>query len=48
MQTEKEQVQGQAPNLIIRGGGGPSLLRPWPRDFWPMGLSGPTFFLLSH
>ena len=23
-------------------------LGPWPRDFWPMGLSGPTFFLLSH
>ena len=23
-------------------------LGPWPRDFWPMGISGPTFFLLSH
>ena len=50
MQTEKEQVQGQAPNLIIRGGGGPSLLRPMAKRFLANG-HGPKcayiFFIVS-
>ena len=49
MQTEKEQVQGQAPNLIIRGGG-PSLLRPMAKRFLANG-HGPKwayiFFIVS-